>query len=91
MNLSVKIPSWVAALLVTTSCGLSSCNIGDNNLLAPDYGDRVTFESTRQYPEGIAYSPVLNRFLVTSITQGKVGSVDKKGNYTDLFTDSQLI
>jgi len=91
MNISVKIPSWAATLLVTTSCSLSSCNIGDDNLLAPDYGDRVTFESARQYPEGIAYSPVLNRFLVTSITQGKVGSVDKKGNYTDLFTDSQLI
>lgn len=91
MNVSVKLPFGATALLLTTLFGLSSCNIGDDNLLAPDYGDRVTFESTRQYPEGIAYSPVLNRFLVTSITQGKVGSVDKKGNYTDLFTDPQLI
>lgn len=91
MNVSVKTPSWTAALLITTSFGLSSCNIGDDNLLAPDYGDRVTFESPRQYPEGIAYSLVLNRFVVTSITQGKVGTVDKAGKYADLFTDPQLI
>lgn len=91
MNVSVKTSSLVAALLITTLLGLSSCNIGDDNLLAPDYGDRVTFESARQYPEGITYSPVLNRFLITSITQGKVGTVDKAGKYAELFTDSQLI
>ncbi len=91
MIVSFRFPLRLATPLLATLFGLSSCNIGDDNLLAPDYGDRVTFESPRQYPEGITYSPVLNRFLVTSITQGKVGSVDKKGNYTDLFTDSQLI
>lgn len=91
MNVSVKLSSLPTIALIAVLLGLSSCNIGDDNLLAPDYGDRVSFESVRQYPEGITYSPVLNRFLVTSLTQGKVGSVDKNGSYADLFTDAQLI
>lgn len=91
MKASVHCSTWVTVSVLSTLIGLSSCNIGDENLLAPEYGERVTFTSARQYPEGLTYSPVLNRFLVTSITQGKVGTVDKDGNYSDLFTDAQLI
>ncbi|KAB7727067.1 gluconolaconase [Rudanella paleaurantiibacter] len=91
MNAFVCRLGRVSALLLSAWFGLTACNNPDPNLLAPDFGDRITFMSARQYPEGITFSPVLNRFLVTSITQGKVGTVDDDGEYMDLFSDAQLI
>jgi len=52
---------------------------------------RINFVAPRQYPEGIAYSSQLDRFLVTSIPLGKVGTVSIDGQYEDLLTDPALI
>lgn len=70
--------------------GLSACKNG-TDVDAPSFTERIPFTADRQYPEGIAYAPSLNKFVVTSLTQGKVGTVDVNGAYADLFSDPQLI
>ncbi len=80
---------WMALIIVA---GLSACNTPDPELIDTTFPDRIAFTAPRQYPEGIAYAPTLDKFLVSSLTQGKVGSVDRNGVYTDvIFNDSQLI
>ncbi|RYF73858.1 MAG: gluconolaconase, partial [Cytophagaceae bacterium] len=71
--------------------GLSACKNNGTDVNAPAFAERTSFTADRQYPEGIAYAPSLNQFVVTSLTQGKVGTVDVNGNYVDLFTDAALI
>jgi sugar lactone lactonase YvrE len=71
--------------------GLSACKNNGTDVNAPAFAERTSFTASRLYPEGIAYAPSLNKFVVTSLTQGKVGTVDVNGTYTDLFSDPQLI
>ncbi len=81
-----------ACKLFVMAIFVSACNTEDPIFDAPAIPDRVAFSAIRQYPEGITYAPVLNKFLVSSITQGKVGTVDEQGRYADLITnDPQLI
>lgn len=80
-----------ACLFVFVSLCLTACNTYDpefNDRLIPE---RIAFSANRQYPEGIAYAPTLGRFLISSLTQGKVGTVDEKGHYVDFIKDTQLI
>ena len=76
--------------LVAIGMGLLAC---EDHRLSPNasFPERINFVAPRQYPEGIAYSAQLDRFLVSSITQGKIGAVDINGNYTDLITPPELI
>ncbi|GAB3717646.1 SMP-30/gluconolactonase/LRE family protein [Spirosoma flavus] len=69
---------------------LTAC---EDHRLSPNasFPDRIEFVAQRQYPEGIAYSSQLDRFIVTSLTQGKIGTVDINGNYADLINPSELI
>ncbi|MEZ0541675.1 gluconolaconase [Fibrella arboris] len=81
-------------VMMASVIGLMSLNACKNNgtdVNAPAFAERTSFTASRQYPEGIAYAPSLNQFVVTSLTQGKVGTVDLNGNYADLFTDAGLI
>ncbi|MBO0934582.1 gluconolaconase [Fibrella aquatilis] len=68
-----------------------SCKNNGTDPNAPAFAGTTAFTADRQYPEGIAYASTLNQFLVTSLTQGKVGTVSVSGQYADLFTDPQLI
>ena len=77
--------------LAVVSLWLTACNSPDPEFNEPLIPQRVTFSATRLYPEGIAYAPNPGRFLVSSITQGKVGTVDEKGHYADFIKDNQLI
>ncbi|WP_461151342.1 gluconolaconase [Spirosoma pulveris] len=77
-------------MLSTTAC-LLACNTDDPVYNAPVIPDRIAFSATRQYPEGITYSTQLSSFLVSSITQGKIGTVDASGRYSDLINDDELI
>ncbi|MBD2702257.1 SMP-30/gluconolactonase/LRE family protein [Spirosoma sp. BT702] len=69
---------------------LTAC---EDHRLSPNasFPDRIEFIAQRQYPEGIAYSAQLDRFIITSLTQGKIGTVDINGNYADLITPPELI
>ena len=71
--------------------GIAACNTPDAEFSAPVVPERISFVASRQYPEGITYAPSFDKFLVSSITQGKVGTVDQNGRYADFVSDDQLI
>ncbi len=77
-------------LLFVSAIGLASCEDHRDSPNAP-FPERINFVALNQYPEGIAYSARLGKFLVTSIPQGKIGTVDVNGTYADLITPSELI
>lgn len=70
---------------------VTACNTPDPEFSAPLISERVSFTATRQYPEGITYAPLFSQFLVSSITQGKVGIVDQNGRYNDLIADDRQL
>ena len=78
------------ALFLTTLFGLTACEDHRDSPNAA-FPERINFIAARQYPEGIAYSSTLNGFVITSLTQGKLGVVQTNGQYTDLITPPQLI
>jgi sugar lactone lactonase YvrE len=80
----------LGTLLVAAACGLSGC---EDHPSSPNamFPERINFVAERQYPEGIAYSSQLTKFLVTSIPFGKIGTVDTDGRYEDLLTAPELI
>ncbi|MCK8490410.1 MULTISPECIES: gluconolaconase [Spirosoma] len=79
-----------SSVLLAVGFGLTAC---EDHRLSPNasFPERINFVAQRQYPEGFAYSAQLDRFLVSSITQGKVGTVDVNGNYADLIAPPELI
>ena len=81
----------LAGVLAGMVLCLVACNTPDPEFNAPVIPERIDFRAERQYPEGIAYAPGLDKFLVSSITQGKVGTVDQNGRYADLITNNALI
>ncbi len=81
-------PYW---LLLLSGLTLTACQDEISQPASPSFPDRLAFVNDRLYPEGITYSPQLGQFLVSSLTQGKVGAIDKNGYYTDFVSDPQLI
>lgn len=77
--------------LIVSLWSVSACNTPDPEFNASVFPERIPFSAERLYPEGITYAPSLDRFLVSSITQGKVGTVDLTGRYTDLQANDKLI
>lgn len=77
-------------LLLATLLGLSSC---EDHRLSPNaaFPERIEFVAARQYPEGITYSAQLDRFIITSLTQGKLGTVSPTGQYEDLLSVPELV
>jgi len=53
--------------------------------------DTISFNKDALYPEGLEYDVSGNRFLVTSLREGIVGTVTPDGNYSVLFQDSQMV
>ncbi len=51
----------------------------------------ITFEAPNLYPEGIAYDSKRDLIYVSSISSGKVGAVDRKGNFKVACDDPKLI
>lgn len=82
--------NYFGSILVMSALWLTSC---EDHALSPnaDFPERINFVSQRLYPEGIAYSAQLDKFLVTSIPFGKIGTVGKDGSYSDLLTAPELI
>jgi hypothetical protein len=76
--------------LLVSVLGLTACEDHRNSPNAA-FPERIEFVSQSLYPEGIAYSSQLAKFLVTSIPQGKVGTVDTDGRYADLLTAPELV
>lgn len=89
---SMKTTPIATKWLFTALLGLTLTACQDEvNQPAPTFPERLAFVSERLYPEGIAYSPQLGQFLVSSLTQGKIGTVDMNGTYADFVSDPLLI
>ena len=82
-NVSYSIP--LLSVLWLTACE------DHRNSPNASFPERINFVAERQYPEGIAYSAKLDKFLVTSIPFGKIGTVGTDGRYEDLLTAPELI
>ncbi|TDE14411.1 SMP-30/gluconolactonase/LRE family protein [Dyadobacter psychrotolerans] len=81
---------FVQALLLISIIGLSSCEDHRDSPNA-NFPERINFIADRQYPEGIAYSSQLSKFLITSIPLGKIGTVGPDGRYEDLINAPELV
>jgi sugar lactone lactonase YvrE len=86
----MKTKRFSYSLLFVSALWLTGCEDHANSPNA-SFPERINFVSQRQYPEGIAYSAQLDKFLITSIPLGKIGTVGKDGTYTDLLTAPELI
>jgi len=53
--------------------------------------DVIRFTKPALYPEGLEYDAANNRFLVTSLHEGTVGTVTPEGQYQLLFQDSHMV
>nr|WP_254448576.1 glutaminyl-peptide cyclotransferase [Spirosoma rhododendri] len=80
--------SIASACMIAATLTACEDHMNSPNAVFPE---RINFVAERQYPEGIAYSSQLDRFLISSIPQGKVGTVSTDGRYEDLLTDPGLI
>jgi len=86
----MKTTHLLQTFLLTSVLGLSACEDHRDSPNA-NFPERINFIADRQYPEGIAYSSQLSKFLITSIPQGKIGTVGTDGRYEDLLTPPELI
>ncbi len=68
---------------------LSSCDSKTGNLVKSvvQLPATVTFTQAGLYPEGVQYDAPNSRFLVTSLTTGRVGQVKDDGTYSTAFPD----
>ncbi len=82
--------SLSGALLLLALNSLTACEDHRNSPNAA-FPERINFTAQQQYPEGIAYSSTLNGFVITSLTQGKLGVVQTDGQYTDLVSPPELV
>lgn len=82
--------SGIFGTLLAATCWLTACEDHRDSPNAP-FPERINFVAERQYPEGIAYSSQLGKFLVSSIPLAKIGTVDTDGRYADLLTPPELI
>jgi DNA-binding beta-propeller fold protein YncE len=57
----------------------------------PSLPDVISFTKDALYPEGVDYDAKTNRFLVTSLHEGTVGTVSPEGNYQVLFQDDKMV
>jgi len=57
----------------------------------PMLPDVVSFTRDALYPEGVDYDARGNRFLVTSLHEGTVGTVTPDGHYQVLFEDPNMV
>jgi len=53
--------------------------------------DTISFTKEALYPEGVEYDAENNRFLVTSLREGIVGTVTPDGKYDVLFKDDHMV
>lgn len=51
---------------------------------------RIRFELKGLYPEGTVFNPKNNLFYVSSVIDGRIGTVDMQGNYKVLYQDKSL-
>lgn len=80
-------PVAVLGLTLFSSCSKDS----DTGMMAPAAPATITFTQAGLYPEGVQYDAPNARFLVTSLTTGRLGQVTDAGVYSTPFADDPKI
>jgi sugar lactone lactonase YvrE len=85
-------PTAVAALLMFML--LSSCShLGLDEIWEEKpktSPDKITFTEENLFPEGVEYDKQMNRFLVSSITQGSIGVILQNGSYMEWINEPDI-
>ena len=79
-------PAGLLGLTLLASCS----KYGDPSVVTPAVPvvpAVITFTQAGLYPEGVQYDAPNSRFLVTSLTTGRVGQVKDDGTYSTAFPD----
>lgn len=74
-------------IICTLAAGLMACK-ADKPLATPS---KVNFNSATLYPEGVDWDARNQRFLVTSIRKGEIGSVKDDGTYWVFANDPRMV
>ena len=77
----------LAPMLLLGAALLASCSKDDEAPAVTPPPAVVTFTQAGLYPEGVQYDAPNSRFLVTSLTTGRVGQVKDDGTYSPAFPD----
>ncbi|RZL02499.1 MAG: hypothetical protein EOO62_22120, partial [Hymenobacter sp.] len=79
----------LAALAVSLVGLLPSCSKDDEPAAATP--NKITVPQRALSPEGIQYDEANQRFIVSSRTQGRIGTVRDDSTYTQLADDARLV
>jgi hypothetical protein len=87
---------FVVGLFTIATLTLTACNKHEQPTTAKQTSDKtlpdvISFKKLALYPEGLEYDAKSNRFLVTSLHEGTVGTVTPDGHYQVLFQDSHMV
>ncbi len=80
-----------AAALLASGLLLTGCSDDDDTDAVPAAPDTVAFTQAGLYPEGVQYDAANNRFLVTSLTTGKIGQVKDDGSYSTFAENMAIV
>ena len=81
----------LAPMLLLGAALLASCSKDDEAPAVTPPPAVVTFTQAGLYPEGVQYDAPNSRFLVTSLTTGRVGQVKDDGTYSPAFPDDPML
>jgi sugar lactone lactonase YvrE len=85
----VVLPRLVSLLALAAGFGaMQSCSKDDNTASTPA---KITVPQQALSPEGIQYDATNQRFIVSSRTQGRIGTVRDDSTYTLLADDARLV
>lgn len=81
----------LAALAIGLTSALPSCVKDDGTIPNPFTPAKITVAQPRLHPEGVQYDELNQRYLVSSRTQGRLGTVKDDGSYQLFADDPRLI
>jgi len=82
---------FAIATLLLSACNRHEQATAPKQTAANNLPDVISFKKMALYPEGLEYDVKTNRFLVTSLHEGTVGTVTPDGHYQVLFQDSHMV
>ncbi len=77
--------------LLLVSCTSSALDDFLDRIDKEEQTEKIVIEEENLFPEGIEYDKILNRYLVSSLVYGDIGTVSDKGTYEVFIEDEDLI
>ncbi|SDY51418.1 SMP-30/gluconolactonase/LRE family protein [Hymenobacter psychrophilus] len=81
----------LAILAIGLATVLPGCSDDDDMVTAPASPEFLTVRQAALHPEGIQWDEANKRFIVSSRTQGRIGTVKDDSTYTQLADDARLV